>query len=85
MFLGFYSDIIYGKISISKEVIVMDIASLSMNLAQNQLLSNVGTTMLAKSIDQAQTNGKAVEELLDSSAMELSVNPDIGANIDIRI
>jgi hypothetical protein len=63
----------------------MDIASLSMNLAQNNLLSNVGTAMLAKSIDQAQTTGNTVDELLDSSALELSVNPDIGSNIDIRI
>jgi hypothetical protein len=63
----------------------MDIASLSMNLAQSNLMSNVGTTMLAKSLDQAKVNGDSMEELLDASAMELSVNPDIGANIDIRI
>jgi hypothetical protein len=85
MFLLFYSDTIYDKISSSKEVVVMDIASLSMNLAQNNLMSNVGTAMLAKSIDQAQVTGKAVDEILDSSALELSVNPDIGSNIDIRI
>jgi hypothetical protein len=48
-------------------------------------MSNVGTKMLAKSIDQAKINGNNVEELIDASAMELSVNPDIGANIDIRI
>jgi hypothetical protein len=63
----------------------MDIASLSMNLAQSNLMSNVGTAMLAKSLDQAKVNGDSMEELLDASAMELSVNPDIGANIDIRI
>jgi hypothetical protein len=85
MFLGFYSDIKCDRISCSKEVVVMDIASLSMNMAQSKLLSNVGTAMLSKSINQAKMNGTAVEELLDSSAMERSVNPDIGANIDIRI
>lgn len=63
----------------------MDIASLSMNLAQNNLMSNVGTAMLSKSIDQAKMTGNTVDELLDSSALELSVNPDIGSNIDIRI
>jgi hypothetical protein len=63
----------------------MDIASLSMNLAQSNLMSNVGNAMLAKSLDQAKVNGDSMEELLDASAMELSVNPDIGANIDIRI
>jgi hypothetical protein len=85
MFLLFHSDIICDKISISKEVVVMDIASLSMNLAQNNLMSNVGTAMLSKSIDQAKMTGNTVDELLDSSALELSVNPDIGSNIDIRI
>jgi hypothetical protein len=85
MFLLFYSDTICDKISISKEVVVMDIASLSMNLAQNNLMSNVGTAMLSKSIDQAKMTGNTVDELLDSSALELSVNPDIGSNIDIRI
>jgi hypothetical protein len=85
MFLLFHSDTICDKISISKEVVVMDIASLSMNLAQNNLMSNVGTAMLSKSIDQAKMTGNTVDELLDSSALELSVNPDIGSNIDIRI
>jgi hypothetical protein len=63
----------------------MDIASLSMNLAQSNLMSNVGTAILAKSIDQAQANGNTLDELIDSAALERSVNPDIGANIDIRI
>jgi hypothetical protein len=63
----------------------MDIASLSMNLAQSNLMSNVGTDILAKSIDQAQANGNTLDELIDSAALERSVNPDIGANIDIRI
>jgi hypothetical protein len=63
----------------------MDIASLSMNLAQSNLMSNVGTAILAKSIDQAQVNGDTLDELIDSAALERSVNPDIGANIDIRI
>jgi hypothetical protein len=63
----------------------MDIASLSMNLAQSNLMSNVGTMVLAKSIDQAQANGNAVEELIDSASLERSVTPYLGANIDIRI
>lgn len=63
----------------------MDIASLSMNLAQNNLMGNVGTAMLSKSLDNAKAAGAQLDELIDSSALELSVNPDIGANIDIRI
>jgi hypothetical protein len=63
----------------------MDIASLSMNLAQSNLMSNVGTAILAKSLDHAQVSGDNLDELIDSAALERSVNPDIGANIDIRI
>ncbi len=63
----------------------MDIAKLSMNIAQTNLLNDVGTAMLAKSLDMAESMGSAVSGLLDSAALERSVNPDIGANIDIRV
>lgn len=63
----------------------MDIAKLSMNIAQTNLLNGVGTAMLAKSLDMAESMGSAVSGLLDSAALERSVNPDIGANIDIRV
>lgn len=63
----------------------MDIAGLSMNIAQTNLLNDVGTAMLAKSFDMAETMSASVSELLDSAAMERSVQPELGANIDIRI
>ncbi|MBD5470278.1 MAG: putative motility protein [Lachnospiraceae bacterium] len=63
----------------------MDIAKLSMNMAQTNLLNDVGTTMLAKSLDMAESLGASVTEILDSAALERSVNPDIGGNIDIRV
>ena len=63
----------------------MDIAGLAMNIAQTNLLSDVGTAMLSKSLDMAETMGASMTELLDSAAMERSVNPDLGANIDISI
>ena len=34
----------------------MDIAALSMNLAQTNLLNDVGTAVLSKSLEQAQDN-----------------------------
>lgn len=63
----------------------MDIAKLSMNLAQTNLLNDVGTAMLSKSLDMAETMGTSVTEILDSAALERSVNPDIGGNIDISV
>ncbi|MDE6221304.1 MAG: YjfB family protein [Lachnospiraceae bacterium] len=63
----------------------MDIPSLSMSMAQTNLLTDVGTAMLAKSMEQADLITASMTEMLDASAMELSVNPDIGANIDISV
>lgn len=63
----------------------MDIAGLSMNIAQTNLLNDVGTAMLSKSLDMAETMSASVTELLDSAAMERSVYPELGANIDISI
>ena len=63
----------------------MDIPALSMSMAQSKLLTDVGTAMLAKTMDQADTVATTLTSMLDSSAMELSVNPDIGGNIDISI
>ncbi len=63
----------------------MDIPSLSMHMAQSNLLTAVGTAMLAKSMEQADVITASMTEMLDASALELSVNPDIGANIDISV
>lgn len=63
----------------------MDITTLSMGLAQSQLMTNVGTALLSKSLEQASQTSANLTELLDSASLEHSVNPDLGANIDIRI
>lgn len=63
----------------------MDITALSMGLAQSQLMTNVGTALLSKSLEQASQTSANLTELLDSASLEQSVNPDLGANIDIRI
>lgn len=71
----------------------MDIANISMGLSKSNLLNDVSTAMLSKTLDMSESTGAAITEMLNSSAcvnvgadkhaMELSVNPDIGANIDI--
>ena len=62
----------------------MDIPALSMALSQNRILNDVGVAMLSKSLDNLQDMGDAMVATMDAS-MELSVNPDIGANFDIRV
>lgn len=62
----------------------MDIAALSMSMAQTNLMNSVGIAMLDKSLDLTADLGENLTAMIDQS-MELSVNPHIGANIDISI
>ena len=62
----------------------MDIPALSMALSQNKILNEFGVAMLSKSLDTMESAGEALVSTLDASA-ELSVNPNIGANFDMRI
>lgn len=70
-------------IAVAQEVL-MDIPALSMALSQNKVLNDVGVAMLSKSLDTMESAGEALVSTIDSAA-ELSVNPNLGANIDIRI
>lgn len=63
----------------------MDIASLSTGLAQSNLMTDVGTALLSKSLDQAQQVSGALTEMIDAASLEHSVNPDLGGSIDVRI
>lgn len=63
----------------------MDIAGLSMSMASSNLQTKVGMAMLGKAMDTQEAQGQAVVELIDSAAMERSVTPQLGANIDLRI
>ncbi|SHN62687.1 Putative motility protein [Butyrivibrio hungatei DSM 14810] len=62
----------------------MDIPALSMALSQNQILNDVGIAMLSKNLDFMEDVGSGLVESIDAVS-ELSVNPNIGSNIDIRI
>ena len=63
----------------------MDIAALSTAMATVDLQAQVGTAMLDKALDLGETLGEGMVEMIDAAAMELSVNPSVGANVDIRI
>lgn len=62
----------------------MDIAALSMSMAQTDLMNSVGIAMLDKSLEMSDEMAATFTASLDHS-MELSVNPHIGANLDISI
>lgn len=58
----------------------MDIAALSMTMAQSQLITDFGTGMLSKSLETYTAVGEDLTKM-----MEQSVNPELGANIDVRL
>lgn len=63
----------------------MDIAALSMGISQANVMNNVETAVLAKSLDTMKETGAGLIDMMDRSVMERSVNLDIGANIDIMV
>ena len=63
----------------------MDIAGLSMNMAMMDVQTQVGNKMLSKAIDLGEELGAGVVDMVDAAALERSVNPAVGGNIDIRL
>ena len=60
----------------------MDIAGVSMALSQMKVQSEVGTAVLSKAMDANEAMGDGIVRMIDKGAMERSVNPSVGANID---
>ena len=63
----------------------MDIAALSVAMSTVSTQSAYGVAMLSKSLDQVSSMGDQITGIMDSAAMELSVNPNVGSNIDIGL
>ena len=63
----------------------MDIAGVSTALSNVSLNSRISTAVLAKALDTEKTLGSGLIEMIDSAAMERSVNPHIGSNFDMSV
>ncbi len=63
----------------------MDIPELSMALSASKVQSDWGTAMLSKNLDALKEVGDTITELMDVSALERSVNPNLGGTIDVRL
>lgn len=66
----------------------MDIAALSSAMALGQTQSAWGMKMLSNAMDISEIQGEQMAEMIASvpaSQMELSVNPFIGGNFDMRV
>lgn len=58
----------------------MDIASLSTALSLTRTNGDIGTIMLSKQLDLMETQGDSMVE-----ALERSVTPHLGGNIDVSV
>ena len=63
----------------------MDIAGVSMELSNISTQSRVGTAVLSKAMDANEELGAGLVKMIDAAAMEQSVNPNVGANFDMRV
>lgn len=63
----------------------MDIAALSTSMASMDLMNRVGTAVLDKAMDTNEALGAGLVQMIDAAAMERSVNPGVGQNIDVRV
>ena len=61
----------------------MDIAALSMALSTANLQTAVGVAVADKGQDIMKQSGAQLVEMI--KGMELSVNPNVGSNINIRL
>lgn len=62
----------------------MNIAALSMTLANIELGEKIGIAVLDKALEGAEVAGESMVAMMDRS-MELSVNPAVGGNFDISV
>ena len=63
----------------------MTIASLSPALSASQTQSAFAVKMLSKSLDAFEDAGAQITKMIDSAAMERSVNPSVGGNFDMYV
>ena len=61
------------------------VAGASMAMSQTQLMTNISTQVLAKSLDSMQASGAGLIDMLERSVMENSVMPNLGGNIDLMV
>ena len=65
----------------------MDIAALSVMMSQGQVQQQAGVSVMKLAMDTASTQGEMMTALLGETdkSMELSVQPHLGASVDVRV
>ena len=68
------------RIIMRKELMYMDIAALSTSMAMTDVANQASIRVLSMSLDDLETSGDGLRKM-----MEMSVNPGLGANIDVSV
>ena len=63
----------------------MDIAALSTAMATTYTQQQTSIAVLDKTMDMNEALGAGMVRMIDAAAMERSVNPAVGGNIDVLI
>ena len=63
----------------------MGLVNMAVNFKQAMNMNDIGVAVLAKALDTGRDMGQEMVEMLDSAAMERSVNPAVGGNIDVSV
>ncbi|MCR5425606.1 MAG: YjfB family protein [Lachnospiraceae bacterium] len=58
---------------------------LSVSLNTSNTINDYSVKMLAKTMDVNEQMGQNLVNMIDSAAMERSVNPSVGANFDMTV
>lgn len=64
---------------------IANIQGMSVNMSQANLMTKVSTEVLAMSMDQLETAGAGLVDMMNRSVMENSVMPNLGGNIDVMV
>lgn len=63
----------------------MNIASISMAMAQTNSLSQVGVAVLGNAMEANEIAGQGIVNMIDAAALERSVYPAVGSNFDMVV
>lgn len=63
----------------------MSIEALSMAMSQSELASNVSLAVFKMAKDTVEQRGQQMTKMIDSAALERTVNPNVGSHVDIKL
>ena len=63
----------------------LSISQLTPSISKASLNTAFGVKMLAKTMDNNEQIGQNIVNMIDSAAMERSVNPSVGGNFDMSV